>query len=300
MIFAGWRRPALLPPGPLAQGVAMVLVATVSVQLGGALAVLLFRRMDPLAVVSVRLAVSAVILLAVCRPRLRTLRRTDWMLLASFGVSIVAMLGLLYLALERIPLGLAITLEVLGPLTLSVLTGRRAVIWLWAGLAAAGVFLLGRSGLAGLDVTGMVLALLAGAVWAGYIMLNARAAHRFPKAEGLAVAMAIGAVICLPVGASRDAEALLDPVTVALVAGVAVVSTVVPYTLENLALRSVPTSTFAILMSLDPAVAAAAGFIVLGQGMDLTQILAVLLVMAANIGVVTTRAAREPAGAGAL
>jgi inner membrane transporter RhtA len=281
-----WRRwradPAVL------SGVGMVLAGAVSVQAGGAVVVRLFARMSPAGIASVRLTVAALILLAVCRPAIRSLGRGDWTLLILFGVAVASMLGLMYQAIDRIPVGAAVTLEVLGPLALAVGTARRAASWLWAGLAAGGVALLGRSGFAQLEPAGVAYALLAGAIWAGYIRLSARAARRFPKAHGVAVAMAVAAAVSLPIGVVSAGGAMLNLTTLGLVALVAALSTVVPYTLDNLALRSVPESSFGILMSLDPALAAAAGFVILGQRLGLAGTLAIVLVMIASAGAVLT------------
>jgi inner membrane transporter RhtA len=281
-VALGGMRPGVLP------GLAMVLGGAVSIQLGGALAVLLFAVMSPLAVASLRLVVAAAILMAVCRPRFRGLRRADWALLTSFGVSLATMQALMYLALQRIPLGAAVTLDVLGPLVLSVLTSRRPISLLWAALAGTGVFLLGNGGMSALDPVGVVLALLAGAVWAVYIMLSARSARRFPKADGVAIAMTIAAVVGLPLGLATAGGALRNPGTVAAVAGLAVVSTAVPYALDTLALGKLSESMFGVLMSLDPAIAATAGLVILGQRLSPAELLALGLVMAASVGGVMT------------
>jgi inner membrane transporter RhtA len=175
---------------------------------------------------------------------------------------------------------------VLGPLALSVVTTRRATNWLWAGLALAGVALLGRTGLDRLDPAGIGFALGAGGMWAAYILLSARVGGRFPKVDGLALAMAAAALLTLPLGIAGAGPALLSPPILALGAAVAILSSIVPYTLELLALRRLPTATFAVLMSLGPAVAALAGYLVLGQHLTLTEALASALVIAASIGAV--------------
>lgn len=234
-----------------------MLAGGISVQFGGALAVTLMPRTGALGVVTLRLAVAALVMLVVCRPRLRGHSRTDWGTVIVFGVTMAAMNGLFYQALARIPLGLAVTLEVLGPLALSVLASRRAVNVVWAGLALCGVFLLGGGGgFADLDPLGVAFALAAGLMWALYIVFSARTGRRFPQADGLALAMAVAAVLFLPLGIVESGPRLVDPTTIALGAAVAVLSSVLPYTLELLALRRLPASTFAVLMSLEPAIAA--------------------------------------------
>ncbi|MFD7694750.1 DMT family transporter [Streptomyces sp. NPDC059805] len=272
--------------------VGLVLAGGISVQFGGALAVSLMPRAGALGVVALRLLVAAVVLLLVCRPRLRGHSRTDWGTVVVFGVTMAAMNGLFYQSVARIPLGPAVTLEVLGPLALSVLSSRRALNLVWAGLALAGVFLLGGGGFSSLDPLGVVFALGAGAMWAAYIVFSARTGRRFPQADGLALAMAVGAVLFLPLGLAESGAKLADPVTVGLGAAVAMLSSVLPYTLELLALRRLPAGTFAILMSLEPAIAATAGFLVLDQALSTAQALAIALVIAASMGAVRTQVGR--------
>ncbi|MEU1008952.1 EamA family transporter [Streptomyces sp. NPDC005890] len=272
--------------------VGLVLAGGISVQFGGALAVTLMPRAGALGVVTLRLVAAAIVLLLFCRPRLRGHSRTDWGTVVVFGITMGAMNGLFYEAVARIPLGPAVTLEVLGPLTLSVLASRRAINALWAGLALAGVFLLGGGGFGNLDPTGVALALGAGAMWAAYIIFSARTGRRFPQADGLALAMAVAALLFLPIGIADAGTRLLDPTTAALGSAVALLSSVLPYTLEMLALRRLPASTFAILMSLEPALAATAGFLILGQSLSATEAAAIALVIAASIGAVRTQVGR--------
>ncbi|WP_435643495.1 EamA family transporter [Streptomyces sp. H49] len=272
--------------------VGLVLAGCVSVQFGGALAVTLMPRAGALGVVTLRLFAAAVVLLLVCRPRLRGHSRADWGTVIAFGVVMGGMNGLFYEAVARIPLGAAVTLEVLGPLTLSVLTSRRAINALWAALALGGVFLLGGGGFGGVDPVGVAFALAAGAMWAGYIVFSARTGRRFPQADGLALAMAVAALLILPLGIATSGSRLLDPTTLGLGSAVALLSSVLPYTLELLALRRLPAATFAILMSLEPALAAAAGFLILGQALSAAEAAAIALVIAASIGAVRTQVAR--------
>ncbi|MFF4630215.1 EamA family transporter [Streptomyces griseorubiginosus] len=278
--------------------VGLVLAGGVSVQFGAALAVTLMPRAGALGVVTLRLLAAAIVLLVVCRPRLRGHSRTDWGTVVVFGLTMAAMNGLFYQAVDRIPLGPAVTLEVLGPLTLSVLASRRAVNVVWAGLALVGVFLLGGGNFGGLDPLGVAFALAAGAMWAAYIVFSARTGRRFPQADGLALAMTVGALAFLPFGVVGSGTRLLDPVTVGLGAGVAVLSSVLPYTLELLALRRLPASTFAILMSLEPGIAALAGFLILDQALSALQALAIALVIAASMGAVRTQVGRGKATLG--
>ncbi|MEV6649131.1 EamA family transporter [Streptomyces sp. NPDC051219] len=269
--------------------VALVVAAGVSVQFGAAIAVLLMPRAGAAGVVALRLAAAALVLLVVCRPRLRGHSRSDWGTVCAFGVAMAGMNGLFYQAVDRIPLGAAVTLEVLGPLVLSVIVSRRLVNLLWAGLALVGVALLGGGGFGGLDPVGVAFALGAGAMWAAYIVFSARTGRRFPQADGLALAMAVAAVLSLPLGIAEAGGKLLVPGTLALGVAVAVLSSVLPYTLELLALRRLPASTFAVMMSLEPAIAATAGFLVLHQALALTDALAIALVIAASIGAVRSQ-----------
>lgn len=183
----------------------------------------------------------------------------------------------------------------LGPLALSVVSSRRLVNVVWAALALGGVFLLGGGGFSGVDPVGVGFALGAGVLWAAYIVFSARTGRRFPQADGLALAMTVAALLVLPLGIASSGDRLLDPTTLGLGAAVAVLSSVLPYTLELLALRNLPAATFAILMSLDPALAATAGFLILGQALSAPEIAAIALVIAASIGAVRTQVGRSKA-----
>ncbi|GAA2450192.1 DMT family transporter [Streptomyces mauvecolor] len=278
----GGRRAAFGP-------VALVVAGGISVQFGAAVAVTLMPRAGAAGVVTLRLVAAALVLMLVCRPKLRGHSRADWGTVVAFGVAMAGMNGLFYQAVDRIPLGVAVTLEVLGPLALSVFASRRLVNVLWAALALAGVVLLGGGGFGSLDAVGVAYALGAGACWAVYILFSARTGRRFPQADGLALAMAVAAVLFLPIGIAQAGGKLLVPTTMALGAAVAVLSSVLPYTLELLALRRLPASTFAILMSLEPAIAATAGFLILGQALSWPQALAIALVIGASMGAVRTQ-----------
>ncbi|WP_327280490.1 MULTISPECIES: EamA family transporter [unclassified Streptomyces] len=272
-------------------GIGLVLAGTVSGQFGSAVAALLFPAAGALGVVSLRVTLAALLLLVVCRPRLRGHSRTDWAVVGAFGLALGGMNILFYQAIDRMPLGPAAALEVLGPLLLSVVAARRVLSLLWAGLAVVGVFLLGRGGLDGLDWAGACFALAAGALWAAYIVFNARAGARFPRLDGLALAMGVAALMTLPPGIGSAGGTLLRPEVLGLGAAVAVLSSGLPYALELLALRRLPPATFAVLMSLAPAIAALAGFLVLGQTLSALECLAIALVVAASAGAVRTGAA---------
>lgn len=279
--------------------VGLVLAGGISVQFGGAIAVSVMPKAGALGIVTLRLAFAALVLMIVCRPRLRGHSRADWGTVVAFGVAMAGMNGLFYQSVARIPMGPAVTLEVLGPLALSVFASRRAVNLVWAGLALCGVFLLGGGGgFSGLDPVGVAYALGAGAMWATYIVFSARTGRRFPQADGLALAMVVAAVLFLPLGLIESGDKLVRPEVLALGAAVAVMSSVLPYTLELLALRRLPASTFAIMMSLEPAIAAVAGFLVLNQALSVNEALAISLVIAASMGAVRTQVGRGRARSG--
>ncbi|WP_246260250.1 EamA family transporter [Streptomyces typhae] len=269
-------------------GIGLVLAGALSVQFGSAVAALLFPRAGALGVVALRVTIAAVLLLVVCRPRLRGHSRGDWAVAGCYGLALGGMNILFYQAIDRIPLGPAVTLEVLGPLLLSVAVARRAASLMWAGLAFAGVFLLGQGSLGALNWAGAGFAVGAGAMWAAYIVCGSRAGARFPRVDGLAVAMAVAALVSLPLGIASAGATLLEPEVLALGLGVALLSSGVPYTLELLALRRLPAGTFAVLMSLAPAIAALAGFLVLGQTLSAVQCVAIALVVGASAGAIRT------------
>ncbi|WP_413451769.1 EamA family transporter [Georgenia phoenicis] len=273
------RRPLL--PGPAAP---LVLGAAVSVQFGSAVAALVFPAAGPSGVVALRFAFAALILLTVLRPALRGRSRADWGLVVAFGLAMVAMNSLLYHAIDRIPLGPAVTLEVLGPLTLYVVLGRRLRNLVWAVLALAGVAALGGGSVAGLDPLGVALALGAAAAWAAYVVLGARVARAFTGAQGLALALAVGSVVAVPLGLATTGSALLEPRVLALGAAVALLSSVVPYSLEMAAMRRVTAGNFAVMMSLYPVIAALAGWLVLGQRLGRLELLGIVLVAVATAG----------------
>ncbi|MGC5343120.1 EamA family transporter [Streptomyces sp. DT171] len=266
--------------------VALVVAGALSVQFGAGLAVLLMPRAGALGVVTLRLAVAALVLLAVCRPTLRGHSRADWGTVVTFGIAMCAMNTLFYQASARIPLGAAVTLEVLGPLVLSVVASRRPVNFVWAGLALCGVVLLGGGGFDRLDPVGAAFAVGAGAMWAVYILFSARTGRRFPQADGLALAMIVAGLLSLPLGIMESGSKIIVPSTLGLGALVALLSSVLPYTLELMALRRLSASTFAVMMSLEPAVAAMAGFLILDQALSTTDALAIALVIAASLGAV--------------
>lgn len=265
-------------------------------EVGAALAITLFPEVGPLGMVMLRLVFSAILLLLIARPALRGHSRSGWLAVCGFGLVLALMNGLFYLALARLPLGVTVTIEVLGPLVLSIVASRRRSAWLWAVLALVGVAALGGGGWDRLDPIGVLFALGAAASWAFYILASARVGREFPRLDGLALAMTVGAIIALPFGILSAGSALLRPDLLALGAAVAVLSSTIPYALELIALRRLPAAAFAILMSLAPATAALAGWLLLGQALVWLEIVGIALVIVASIGAVrsASRAAAEP------
>ncbi|HKH12904.1 MAG TPA: EamA family transporter [Rubrobacter sp.] len=265
----------------------LVLLSIGSVQFGAAIAKGLFDSVGPGGTVLVRILLSTLILMVLWRPKLGGYARGDYGLAVVFGLALAAMNLSLYLAIDRIPLGVAVTLEFVGPLGVAVAGSRRLLDGLWAVLAAAGVLLLAPLDVLGttnLDPIGVMFALLAGAFWASYILLSARVGGAFPGGTGLVISLCVGTVVLLPVGITSAGFALLDPKLLLLGLGVAVLSSAVPYSLELSALRTLPTRVFGVLMSLEPAVAALVGFLILGELLDRRAVAAMLLVTTAAAG----------------
>jgi inner membrane transporter RhtA len=261
---------------------ALVLAGIVSVQVGAALAKGLFPVVGAVGVVSLRLVFAAVILLAAWRPSLR-MTRDAWWAVAGFGVVLGVMNVSFYEALDRIPLGVTVTIEFLGPLAVALIGSRRWTHGLWALLAAGGVALLTEGG-GRLSWVGVVFALSAAACWACYIHLSARVGERTSGGGGLAVAMGIAGLLVAPLGAVRSGSVLLHPSVLAAGLGVALLSSVVPYSVELEALRKIPPRVFGVLMSLEPAVAALCGLVVLSQALRPVQWVAVCVVVVASVG----------------
>lgn len=280
--------------------IGLVFVGLACQEIGAAVAVMLFPQTGPLGMVMLRLSFAAVVLLVIARPSLRRRTRRAWRAVVSFGLVLAMMNGLFYLALERLPLGVTVTIEVLGPLILSIVMARRPAAWLWAVLAFVGVAALGGGGWDRLDPIGVLFALGAAASWALYIVASAETGRQTKGLDGLALAMSVGAVLSLPFGIVDAGAALLRPEVLALGFAVAMLSSMVPYALELIALRRVSASVFGILMALGPATASLAGFLLLGQGLHVLEVVGIALVIAASMGAVLTAprtaAPEEPFG----
>lgn len=268
------------PPG-------LVLLAVGSVQLGAAIAKSLFDELGPSGTVFLRVGFAALVLALIWRPRITGYAPREYLVAALFGLALAGMNFSLYLAIDRIPLGVAVTLEFLGPLGVAVAGSRRVLDLVWAFLAAAGILLLAPLGIFGgadLDPVGVLLALLAGLFWASYIVLSAKTGSIFPGGTGLVIALCLGAVVLLPVGIAGGGYSLLDPWLLLAGFGVAMLSSAIPYSLELEALRKLPSRVFGVLMSLEPAVAALVGFVVLGERLGPRSIVAIVLVTVAAAG----------------
>jgi inner membrane transporter RhtA len=267
----------------------LVVVAAVSQEVGAAFAVGLFAALGATGAVFVRFLVAGAILCAALRPRVRGLSRRAWFSAAGLAATLSVMNLCFYYSLTRIPLGVAVTVEVLGPLTLSVVVSKRKSAWLWSVLALTGVAMLSLTGVqvGYLDPVGLAFAAGAAASWAGYILATARAASDLPRLDALAIATAIGALVTAPLAMlSVDPDAALQWEILGLGVTVGVMSSVIPYSLEMMSLRRLPPETFAILTCMSPVIAALAGWLILGQHLAVTGYLAIVLVTVASIGAV--------------
>lgn len=273
----------------------LVLLGILSVQFGAGVAKSLFDEVTPTTMVWLRLVTSAVILVAVARPRLRRRGRRDWAVVLAFGASLGLMNWAIYQAFARIPLGVAVTLEFVGPLAVAVVGSRRPRDLLWVLLAAVGVTVLGFEG-GPLTPAGVGFALLAGGSWAAYILLSAGTGRRWAGLDGLAVASVVATALLTPAAVSTANGDLADPRILVLGAAVGLLSSVIPYSCELVALRRIRPSVFGILMSLEPAAAALAGIVVIQEFLTGEQWLAMACVVAASVGATrSTRALAEPA-----
>jgi inner membrane transporter RhtA len=277
-------------PAPL-----LVVAAAATVQTGAGIAKGLFDRLGPEGTVLLRMLFGAAVLVALWRPRLRGLARADTRLALLFGLALAAMNLTFYEAIDRIPLGIAVTIEFAGPLAVAVAGSRRRLDVAWVVLAAAGILLLVRAGHGHANAAGVAYALAAGACWAAYIVLSQRTGRVFPRGEGLALAMAVGTVALLPVGIAEAGSELLAAGPLAVGAAVGLLSSAIPYSLELEALRRLPPRVFGILLSLDPAIAALAGLVLLGQQLAAREVVGIGFVVVASAGAsLAARPAAEP------
>lgn len=281
-------------PAPL-----LVLAGVVSVQFGGALAATLVPQIGAAGSVVLRLLIATALLLLFARPRWRGHRLRDWATVGCFGLALGQMNFAFYASLGHLPIGVAVTIEFIGPLTLAAVLSRRPRDLLAVAAASVGVVLISQAlslPFADLERTGIVLALLAGACWAAYIVFSGRTGAAFPQLEGLALAMVVATAVVLPFGiwdVSVHGTSAWDGTVLLKGLGIAVLSSVLPYSLELLALRRLAPAVFGILLSLEPAVAALAGLLVLGQRLDPVQLTGMALVVLASFLVLGLGAGRR-------
>jgi inner membrane transporter RhtA len=263
-----------------ATAVALVLASVISPQVGAAFAVTLFGQLGPAGTAFLRLAIAAVVLCVIWRPRLAG----DLRPVAAFGIALGLMNWSFYEAIDRIPLGVAVTIEFAGPLLLAVIGSRRLLDVLWIVLAAAGILLLVGPGGGAMDPVGIAFALVAALCWMAEISLSKRVGAAYPGGSGLAIAMVVGALLLLPFGSTDAEPAFTDPRLLGAVFVVAMASSVVPYSLELEALRRLPAGIYGVLLSLDPAVAALAGLVVLHQALGAREVAGIAMVVVASAG----------------
>ena len=272
--------------GPLV-GVALVIGSCLSLPFGAAVAAQLFPVLGPWGVTSLRVAIAAILLLVIVRPKPGKWTRQQWLAAVLFGVSLAAMNGFFYAAIDRIPLGPAVAIEFLGPLVLAAVLTRRLADFAWVGVALLGMVVLGIDGLIGaepLDPLGVVFILIAAGFWAMYIRMSAKVGALIPGSSGLAMGLLVAAVLLVPVGVPTVATVAMDPQLLLLAAITAVLSSVIPYSFELAALRRLPQRVFGVLLSLEPAFATLAGWLILGQDATALRMVAIALVIAASVG----------------
>lgn len=283
------RRGSRVPPHLLVVG------SITSVQVGAAWATTIFDSVGASGACLLRLASASAVMLAVTRPNLGSLSRRQALTACALGLILAGMNLTFYGAISRIPLGTAVTIEFIGPLLVALLGSRHRRDLLWAALAAVGIVALCNGIAHGTDSAGLILAAIAGLLWAAYILLQAQLGKAFSDSSGLAVAMTVAAFVALPFGVHAGAGNLLVPATLGIGVAVGMLSSAIPYSLELKALRSLSTATFGVLMSLEPAAAAIAGAVVIGQAITPRDALGIGLVCAASLGTsLTANPAAEP------
>jgi inner membrane transporter RhtA len=273
----------------------LVVAGVSSVQLGAAIAKSLFDELTPTGLVMLRLVFGGLLLGLLFRPRVRNRSSRELQLALAFGLTLVTMNFCFYQAIDRIPLGIAVTLEFVGPLGVALVGSRRSRDFLWVAMAASGIALLAPGIGEGLDAVGVAFALGAGVLWAAYITLSIHVGRAFTGPTGLVLAMAVGAAVSLPFGIASAGSALLEPELLAAAFAVAVLSAALPWSLELEALRRMPAHVFGVLMSLEPAIGALVGFVVLGERIGVRAVTAIALVVIASAGAARgARAAPAP------
>jgi inner membrane transporter RhtA len=275
-------------PGALARIPAPVLAITamVSVQIGAAIAKNHFDEVGPVGAATLRLTLGAVVLALVVRPKVLRWTRSQWLAAIGLGLALGGMNVFIYVAFASIPIGIAVTIEFLGPLALSLVHTRRWRDVLWALLALVGVVLLGSGSTGATQVVGILFAVMAAVCWAGYIVMNRYVGARIPGVDGLCVSLVVSMLVSLPFGTVQAVDGVgATPVLLLVFLAVGVLSSVLPYALEMQALRRIPTRVFGVLQSLGPAIAALAGFVIIGEALSALEVVALACVTVASIGV---------------
>lgn len=267
-----------IPPIPA------VVIAIISVQCGAAIAKGLFPEIGAAATASLRIGLSAAILLIAFRPNLFKLNPKQWKYVILYGASLGMMNMVFYLAIARIPVGLGVTLEFVGPLILAIFGSRRIIDFIWVALSIIGIALIAPWTSNGLDISGVLLALLAGVFWATYIILGGRISKIMKGGEAVSLGMLVATIIILPFGFLSGGLSHLSPKLLGLGAALALLSSAIPFTLEIGALKQLPARTFSILMSLEPAMASLAAFAFLQEYLSVTECIAVACVVVASAG----------------
>lgn len=267
-----------IPPVPA------VLLAIISVQCGAAIAKTLFPAIGAAGTASIRIGVSALILLLAYRPNLKAITHEQWKIVVPYGLSLGAMNLIFYLAIERIPIGLAVTLEFIGPLLVAIIGSKRLIDYCWILLAAAGIVLIAPWSNERIDPLGVLFALIAGGLWAAYIVLGGKISRIMNDGQAVSTGMLFAAVLILPFGFYENGLANLTPKLFGMGVALALLSSAIPFTLEMKALGQLPPRTFSILMSLEPAAASVCAFIFLQESLNFYEILAVVCVVVASAG----------------
>ena len=277
-----------MPPRSNAQiaiAIGALLIAMVSYQCGASLAKHLFPQVGAQGATAYRLGLSALILLLWRRPWRRSNRKGDWRVLWGYGLAMGAMNLVFYLSLRTIPLGIAVALEFTGPLALAMAGSRRLIDFVWIALVIGGLALLLplHGQMQALDPIGVMYALLAGVGWVLYIVLGKRTGAAY-GADAVTLGTSIGALLAIPFGVAHAGTALLSPTLLPYALGVAFLSSALPYSLEMISMTRLPARTFSTLLSLEPAVAAMAGVLLLGERLTALQWLAIGAIIVASAG----------------
>ena len=261
-----------------------VLLAIISVQCGAAIAKTLFPAIGAAGTASIRIGISAIILLLAYRPNLKQITPNQWKIVIPYGLSLGAMNLIFYLGIERIPIGLAVTLEFVGPLLVAIIGSRRLIDYCWVLLAAIGIALIAPWSNKNVDLLGVIFALLAGGFWAAYIVLGGKVSKIMNGGQAVSTGMLFAAILILPFGFYENGLANLTPKFLGMGVALALLSSAIPFTLEMKALGQLPPRTFSILMSLEPAAASICAFIFLQEHLSFYEILAVVCVVTASVG----------------